>query len=78
MLVPKMSVPKRKMLAPASRETEPAHATGKLYWSLIKANVSMKALDARKDGKGLFTRSGDQIGDLVEKHRVMLGSICPM
>jgi hypothetical protein len=71
MLVPKMSVPRRD----AGRETEPARATGKLCWSLIKANVSMKGLEACKDGKGLFTRSGDQIKDLVEKHRAMLGAM---
>ena len=73
----KMSVPKRKLVAPAGavgRETEPAYATGKLYWSLIKANVSLKALETCKDGKGLFTR-GDQIRELVEKHHAMLSAL---
>ena len=71
-----MSVPKRKalMAAVSARETEPSHATCRLYWGLMKANVGMADLQDRKDGNGLFTR-GVPIRDLVEKFNKMLSAL---
>ena len=71
-----MSVPKRKalMAVVSARETEPSHATGRLYWGLMKANTGMADLQECKDGKGLFTR-GAPIRDLAEKFNKLLSAL---
>lgn len=67
-------LPKR-LLGHPSRETEPSNASGPMYWSLIKANISMKYLEQCKDGLGLFSRHGCCIRDQVNVHHKVLNAI---
>ena len=76
-----MSVPHRKQDSGGldkrpivSREKEPAHISGETYWLLMKGNISLKSLADAKDGKGLFTRPGDNIRALVDQYYDMMNA----